>query len=91
MGELTAAQRDAMPDTDFAIVRGTGRQKIRQYPIHDKAHAVDALARVEQNGSTSDQAAVKRAVCMRYSDLPACSSNTKALADHMANTSKNLS
>lgn len=91
MADLTAAQRDAKPDSDFAIVRGMGRQKVRQYPIHDKAHAVDALARVEQDGSPADQDAVKRAVCRRYSDLPACSTNITALAGQMSSRSRHLS
>lgn len=81
MAELTAAQRDALPDSDFAIVRTVNGVKTRDYPIDTRDRAVAALGRVEQFGSDKDQAAVKSAVCQRYSDLPACSANTTALKD----------
>lgn len=79
MGTLNAAQRDALPDSAFAIVRTVGGKKSRDYPIHDRDHAVAALARVEQHGSPDEKKAVLAAVCRKYSDLPACSANTTAL------------
>lgn len=85
MAALTAAQRDALADSDFAIVRTVNGVKQRDYPIDTKDRAVAALGRVEQFGSDKDQAAVKAAVCKRYSDLPACSASTSALAAHIAN------
>lgn len=65
MAELTAAQRNNLKPSDFAIPPD-------QYPIHDRAHAANALARVAQVGTSAEQAQVRRAVCARYSDLPAC-------------------
>lgn len=79
MATLTAAQRDALPDSDFAIVRTVNGKKERDYPIDTRDRAVAALGRAETNASPADQATVKRAVCRRYSDLPACSANTSAL------------
>jgi hypothetical protein len=84
MAELTAAQRNALPDSDFAIVRMVNGKKERDYPIDTRDRAVAALGRVETNGTDKEKAAVKAAVCKRYSDLPACSANTTALAMHIA-------
>ena len=84
MASLTAAQRDALPDSDFAIVRVLNGKKERDYPIDTRDRAVDALGRVDQFGTDKDKAAVKQAVCKRYSDLPACSASTTALAMHIA-------
>jgi hypothetical protein len=84
MPTLTAAQRDALPDSDFAIVHTVNGKKERDYPIDTRDRAVAALGRAETNASPADQATVKRAVCKRYSDLPACSASTTALAMHIA-------
>lgn len=84
MAALTAAQRDALPDSDFAIVRTVNGAKERDYPIDTRERAVAALGRVEQFGAPADKKAVLSAVCKRYSDLPACSANTTALAMHIA-------
>jgi hypothetical protein len=84
MAELTAAQRDALPDSDFAIVRDSGSNKTREYPIDTRDRAVAALGRAKTNASPADQKTVLAAVCRRYSDLPACSTNPTALAMHIA-------
>ena len=39
------------------------------YPIHDRTHAANALARAS---GKPEYAAVKRKVCSRFPDLPAC-------------------
>lgn len=70
--ELTASQRNALPDSDFAIVTGTGANKDRQYPIQDLAHAANAIARAKQNASPADLKTVMNAVCKRYPRLNAC-------------------
>lgn len=44
----------------------------RAYPIHDRAHAANALVRVSQFGSPAEQARVRAAVCRKYPDLPSC-------------------
>ncbi len=54
MAKLTTAQRNALPDSDFA-------GPDRSYPINDKAHAANAKARASQFGSP----AVKKAVAKK--------------------------
>ena len=40
------------------------------YPIHDRKHGANALARVEQNGTPAEKAKVRAAVKRKYPDLP---------------------
>jgi len=60
---LTTEQRNALPDNMFAIVvrvkdKRTGKmRKIRKYPINDKAHVRNALARL---GQTPAQETLRR-------------------------------
>jgi hypothetical protein len=70
MSTLTAAERKALKSSDFAL------PKERAYPIHNIAHARDALSRVAQNGTPEEQAKVKAAVHKRYPKLAAEKSNT---------------
>lgn len=73
MAELSTKGRKRVKKSNFAFPKGTGPDKEKdQYPIHDKSHAANALARGAQNLSSSDYAKLKRTVCSRYSDLPAC-------------------
>jgi transposase-like protein len=52
---MTTDQRNALPDSDFAVVKvvknkKTGdNRKIRMYPLNDEAHVRNALARVNQD------------------------------------------
>jgi hypothetical protein len=41
----------------------------RKYPIPDKAHARNALARVAQNGTVAEQKKVKAAVKKRFPSI----------------------
>jgi hypothetical protein len=59
MAMLTAETRNALPETAFALPG-------RRYPIHNIAHARNALARVSQNGTEHEQEMVRRAVARRY-------------------------
>ena len=59
MAKLTARGRKRLKKTSFALPG-------RRYPIHDKAHARNALARVAQNGSASEKKRVRAAVHRRY-------------------------
>lgn len=59
MSILSTAQRKALPASAFALPG-------RRYPIHDEAHARDALARVAANGTPEEKAAVMAAVHRRY-------------------------
>ncbi len=62
MAELNAEERNALPDSAFALPG-------RRYPIHDLAHARNALARVAANGTPQEKAAVRAAVYRRYPRL----------------------
>lgn len=64
MAKLTTKMRNKLPKTVFAI------PSQRKYPIPDKAHAVDALARVDANGTSQEKAQVRAAVRRRFPDLP---------------------
>ncbi|MFW9899742.1 MAG: hypothetical protein ACFFDY_00465 [Candidatus Thorarchaeota archaeon] len=74
MAELTTKRRKALPKRAFAIIEYYtvgGKRKWRgHYPIYDKAHAVNALARVDQHGSSSEKAKVRAAVKAKYPGLP---------------------
>jgi hypothetical protein len=65
VAKLTTEQRNTLPDSDFAI------PETRSYPIMDRAHAVDALARVSGNGTQEEKRRVAMAVHRRYPDLRA--------------------
>ena len=62
MTKLTAATRKKIPSGDFALPG-------RRYPIEDQAHARNALARVSQDGSPAEKAAVRRKVGRAYPHL----------------------
>lgn len=64
MANLTAKMRNNLPNSAFAI------PSQRAYPIMDRAHAIDALARVKVNGTPQEKAQVRAAVKRRYPDLP---------------------
>ncbi len=65
MAELTTKRRKALTDSDFALPG-------RRYPIDTRERASNALARVAQFGTSEEKAAVRRAVCKRYPDMPSC-------------------
>jgi hypothetical protein len=60
---VTAKKRKALPSSAFVF------PKDKRYPIHDRAHAANALARSK---GKPEEATVRAAVCRRYPDLPAC-------------------
>ncbi len=59
MAKMTEAQRDKLPSSSFAGPN-------RSYPINDKAHARNALARVSQFGSPALKAKVREAVHRKF-------------------------
>ena len=59
MAVLTAAARKRLKPKQFALGKG-------RYPIHDAAHARNALARVSQHGTPAERARVRAAVRRRY-------------------------
>ncbi len=64
MAKLTSVQRKRLPDSSFAI---DGKQ--RRYPINDKSHARNALARVSQHGTPSEKSRVRAAVRKKYPSI----------------------
>ena len=60
---LSYKAREKLPSSSFAFPENRG------YPIHDKAHASNALARAS---GKPEYATVKKKVCARYPDLPSC-------------------
>lgn len=73
MAQLTAKQRDALPDSAFAIVKTVNGKKVREFPIHDEEHGRKALQLVS-NRSPEEKAQVRKAVCRRYPSMGICSS-----------------
>jgi hypothetical protein len=60
---LSTKDRKRLKKKSFAL---PGKRK---YPIPDKAHARNALARVAQNGSPGEQKKVRAAVTKRFPSL----------------------
>lgn len=62
MAELTEKGREHIKAKNFALPGG-------RYPIHDMAHARNALARISQFGSPEEKAKVRAAVARKYPSL----------------------
>lgn len=62
MAKLTARTRKAIPSGEFAL-------KGRRYPIEDRSHARNALARVSQFGTSGEKSKVRRAVARKYPSM----------------------
>jgi hypothetical protein len=60
MAKLTYEERKRLKTSTFAIPSG------RKYPIPDKSHARNALARVSQFGSPAEKAKVRAAVHRKF-------------------------
>ena len=64
---LSSEERDKLPDSDFVFPNDDPSK--RRYPIPDLSHARNALARVAQHGTPSEQEKVRHAVHSRYPAL----------------------
>jgi len=62
MSDLTQEERDRLPGNAFALPD-------RRYPIHDIAHARNALARVSEYGTPEEKRQVRAAVYKHYPQL----------------------
>lgn len=62
MAKLTTKQRKKLPASDFALGKG-------HYPINDKSHARNALARISQFGSPAQKAKVRAAVHKKFPSI----------------------
>jgi hypothetical protein len=69
---LTTAARRNLSEGDFAI------PEKRAYPIHDEAHARNALSRVAQFGTASEKARVRAAVHRKYPGIGSGDSDGKS-------------
>lgn len=58
-GKLSSKKRNSLPEDDFALPG-------RRYPVNDKNHARNALARVSQHGSPEEKARVRAKVHRKY-------------------------
>lgn len=70
--KLTAKKRQALPKSDFALPgKGEGPKGAGagSYPIPDKSHARNALARVSQHGSSEEKAKVRAKVHSKFPDI----------------------
>lgn len=59
MAVLTAKARKAIPSKNFALPG-------RRYPIQDRSHGANALARVSQHGTSAEKTKVRAAVHRKY-------------------------
>jgi hypothetical protein len=57
--QLTTARRKQLPTKAFAL-------KGRRYPIEDKSHARNALARISQHGTAAEKTRVRSAVHRKF-------------------------
>lgn len=62
MAKLTTKQRKKLPASDFALGKG-------HYPINDKSHARNDLARISQFGSPAQKARVRAAVHKKFPSI----------------------
>lgn len=67
MARLTTKERKKIAKSDFALPgKRSGSGGKGSYPIEDKAHAKDALARVSQFGTPAEKAEVRRKVSEKF-------------------------
>lgn len=69
MAKLTSAKRQSLKSSQFALPgKGTGKggKGPGSYPIPDRSHAANALARVSQHGTPAEKARVRAKVHAKY-------------------------
>ena len=70
--DLDAAERRALPDSDFALPgKGEGPEgkQAGAYPINDEEHARLALSMVAQHGTAEEKKKVRAAVARKFPDI----------------------
>lgn len=70
MAILTADERKKLPDTAFALPG-------RRYPIHNEAHARNALARAATNATPAEQATIRAKVKKKFPGISEKNENPK--------------
>ena len=63
MAKLTRKKRNSLKKSEFA------EPKDRKYPIPDKSHADNALARVSEFGTPAEKANVREKVKEKFPDI----------------------
>lgn len=63
MAKMTGKQRKKLTSSQFAMPAQ------RKYPINDKSHARNALARVAQSGTPAQQKQVRAAVKRKFPSI----------------------
>lgn len=72
MAKLTAKARQKLSSSQFALPgrgKGKGGKGSGSYPIPDKSHARNALARVSQHGTPSEKATVRAKVHRKFPSI----------------------
>ena len=70
--DLSAAERRALPDSDFALPgkgEGPKGKQAGSYPIPDESHARSALSMVAKHGTSEEKAKVRAAVKRKFPDI----------------------
>ena len=75
MAKLDTAERKSLPSKDFA---GPGRS----YPIPDRSHAQNALARAAQNASPAEQSSIRSKVAAKYPGMEIAHHPDRPTAHH---------
>lgn len=72
MAKLTSKQRKSMPEKEFAVVEKEGGKTRKRFPINDKAHARNALARLNQAKGLSkmEKTTIKRKAYAKLGKKP---------------------
>lgn len=91
MSKLSASDRKSLPTQDFAVKSkaGTpqGKAKGGSFPIPDKAHAQNALAR---SSGKPVAAQVKAAVAKKFPGMVKGSKNSSSVKKNISNIKSNL-
>ncbi len=71
--ELTAAGRAQIKKKHFALPAPKGEPAEKGgYPVQDRGHAANAIARSKSNASPAEQAKIKSKACAAFPTLPSC-------------------
>lgn len=84
-GRLTADARQRMPKSEFALPgKGDGPKGAGagSYPIPDKSHARNALARVSQHGSSAEKEKVRAAVHRKFPSIDESPKKKSKMYEH---------
>lgn len=81
LATLTSKARKDLPSSAFVYPSD------ERYPIHDIAHARNALARVDQNGSSEEQSKVRSAVYRKYPELKKNKESSTKMSDPLKEAS----